>query len=305
LRDSSFFKQAELLLRILPYIYKERDFALKGGTAINFFIRELPRLSVDIDLCYLPMNDRETALAEISASLDRISETVEKSIPYLRSNRKIDEETGLVSSLIVQRSRFIVKVEPNPVVRGSVFPSQLISLNRKAQELFETSVAMQVLSFEDLFGNKICAALDRQHPRDLFDVKLLLENEGITDKIRKAFIAYLISHRRPSVELLKPNLKDIKSDFTGEFQGMTLVDITLEELELVREQLIKQINEVLTDEERRFLLSFKEMEPKWELLELDGIRQLPAVKWKLSNLEKMGKRKHKIAIERLKEHLQI
>jgi predicted nucleotidyltransferase component of viral defense system len=305
LKDSPFFKQAELLLRILPYIDKERDFALKGGTALNFFIRELPRLSVDIDLCYLPVNDRDSALTEISESLDRISTTIEKSIPDLRSNKTIDEETGLISSLIVQQSGFTVKVEPNPVVRGSVFPSQLISLSKKAQNIFETSVAIQVLSLEDLFGNKICAALDRQHPRDLFDVKLLLENEGITDRTRRAFLIYLISHPRPMVELLNPNPKDIQSDFTGEFLGMTLVEIKLEELSRVREQLIKQINESLAYKEKKFLLSFKKMEPDWELLELDGVEKLPAVKWKLFNLEKMGKKKHGAAVEKLKKHLQL
>jgi len=53
--------QVELLLRVLPYVAKEKVFALKGGTAINLFVRDLPRLSVDIDLTYLPFEDRATA----------------------------------------------------------------------------------------------------------------------------------------------------------------------------------------------------------------------------------------------------
>lgn len=305
MKDSSFFKQAEILLRILPYVDKEKRFALKGGTAINFFIRELPRLSVDIDLAYLPVNDRNSALADISESLCRISTTIEKSIADLRCNKKTDEKTGLTSSLIIQKSGLTVKVEPNPVIRGSVFQPQVVSLNKKAQDLFETSVTVQALSFEDLYGSKICAALDRQHPRDLFDVKLLLENEGITDKIRKAFIVYLISHQRPIIELLKPNLLNVEPVFSGEFKGMTLVEIKLEELVRVREQLIKQINESLTNIERRFLLSFKKMEPEWNLLELDDIENLPAVKWKLLNLEKMDKKKHKKAVQKLNEFLKL
>ena len=305
MKDSSFFKQAEILLRILPYVDKEKRFALKGGTAINFFIRELPRLSVDIDLAYLPVNDRNSALADISESLCRISTTIEKSIADLRCNKKTDEKTGLTSSLIIQKSGLTVKVEPNPVIRGSVFQPQVVSLNKKAQDLFETSVTVQALSFEDLYGSKICAALDRQHPRDLFDVKLLLENEGIIDKIRKAFIVYLISHQRPIIELLKPNLLNVEPVFSGEFKGMTLVEIKLEELVRVREQLIKQINESLTNIERRFLLSFKKMEPEWNLLELDDIENLPAVKWKLLNLEKMDKKKHKKAVQKLNEFLKL
>ena len=305
MKDSPYFKQAEILLRILPYVDKEKRFALKGGTAINFFIRELPRLSVDIDLTYLPVNDRNSALTDISESLCRISTTIEKSIADLRSNKKTDEATGLTSSLIIQKSGLTVKVEPNPVIRGSVFQPQVVSLNKKAQDLFETSVTVQALSFEDLYGSKICAALDRQHPRDLFDVKLLLGNEGITDKIRKAFIVYLISHQRPIIELLKPNLLNVESVFSGEFKGMTLVETKLEELVRVREQLIKQINESLTNIERRFLLSFKKMEPEWNLLELDDIENLPAVKWKLLNLEQMDKKKHKKAVQKLNEFLKL
>ena len=81
MRETVFFKQAELLLRVLPLIQTESVFALKGGTAINFFVRDLPRISVDIDLVYLPVNDRETALGQMSDVLNRISEMIERRIP--------------------------------------------------------------------------------------------------------------------------------------------------------------------------------------------------------------------------------
>ena len=68
-KDTVFFRQAELLLRVLPFVNEEKIFALKGGTAINFFFRDLPRLSIDIDLTYLPINDRETALTDIEKAL--------------------------------------------------------------------------------------------------------------------------------------------------------------------------------------------------------------------------------------------
>ncbi len=80
MKDTVFFKQAELLLRILPLIYREDVFALKGGTAINFFVRDLPRLSVDIDLTYLPVNDRDFALNEIRRILLLISEGIKRRI---------------------------------------------------------------------------------------------------------------------------------------------------------------------------------------------------------------------------------
>lgn len=62
-------KQVQLLVRVLPLVDTEKCFALKGGTAINLFYRILPRLSVDIDLLYIPMDDRETALINIKAAL--------------------------------------------------------------------------------------------------------------------------------------------------------------------------------------------------------------------------------------------
>gem|GEM_PF-4190581 len=71
--DSIFHKQADLVLRILPDVLAEDIFALKGGTAINFFFRDLPRLSVDIDLTYLPLTDRGKALQDIQDALQRIA----------------------------------------------------------------------------------------------------------------------------------------------------------------------------------------------------------------------------------------
>ncbi len=305
MKNSIYFQRANLLLQLLPFVSEEEDFALKGGTAINFFNRDLPRLSVDIDLCYLPLADRESSLNHISESLQKISNRVTQVLPNLKLFQKKDKENKNVIALIVNKKDLIVKIEPNPVLRGAIHPVKKCELVLKAQALFEQSISLNCLSFADLYGGKICAALDRQHPRDLFDVKLLLENEGITDKIRKASIVYLISHPRPIVELLKPNVQDITSVFTGEFQGMTLTEITLDELEKARERLIKQINESLTDKERRFLLSFKKMEPEWDLLDLDRVEELPAVKWKLMNLEHMDKKKHGTAVEKLKKHLQV
>jgi len=65
-------EQVALLLRVLPIIGREEAFALKGGTAINLFVRDLPRLSVDIDLTFLPLVDRVAALSAIREALQRV-----------------------------------------------------------------------------------------------------------------------------------------------------------------------------------------------------------------------------------------
>ncbi len=67
--ETPYYRQAELILEVLPVIDRHDVFALKGGTAINFFVRDLPRLSVDIDLTYLPVTRREQALLDITEAL--------------------------------------------------------------------------------------------------------------------------------------------------------------------------------------------------------------------------------------------
>jgi len=304
-KDTIFFKQAELLLRILPLIYKEEVLALKGGTAINFFVRDLPRLSVDIDLTYLPVNERSFALDEIRRILLKISEGIKKRISGTEVTPKKILGTDVIKGLIVDRSGVTVKIEPNLVLRGNVYPPEIKILSKKAQDLFELSLQCRILSSYDLYAGKICAALDRQHPRDLFDVHLLLENEGIKTELRKAFIVYLISHPRPMVEILNPQKIDIRGIFEKEFKGMITQSITLEELETTRDKLVATLREELTPNERQFIVSMKQGQPLWDLLEIEGIEDLPAVKWKLLNILNMDPIKHKKAIHKLRDYMGV
>lgn len=178
-------------------------------------------------------------------------------------------------------------------------------LSKKAQKLFELSLQSRTLSTYDLYAGKICAALDRQHPRDLFDVHLLLKSEGLTSEIRKAFVVYLVSHPRPMVEILSPRLKDISEIFEKEFKGMIAEDIASELLETTRDELVAIIRKELTSDERRFILSIKQGQPLWDILELEGIQDLPAVKWKLLNIARMDPTKHQKAVHKLRDYLGV
>jgi predicted nucleotidyltransferase component of viral defense system len=301
---SLFLAQVDLLLRILPYVMRDRRFALKGGSALNLFIRNLPRLSVDIDLTYLPIENRENSLANISDILATISQDISSAIPQV-TIQPLRATDGRLRKLVVRAGMVTVKVEPNETIRGSVFPCELHDLSPQVEEEFGLFMSVQTLSLADLYGGKICAALDRQHPRDLFDIQMLLANEGLTPAIRKAFLVYLISHNRPMVEVLQPNRLPLESTFTGEFLGMSRLPVTCEELVAVRERLIVLLSQSLSMDEKRFLLSVKELHPDWMLLGLTGIEHLPAVQWKLQNLAKMPKQKHKLALEKLKKVLDI
>ncbi|MFC1569109.1 nucleotidyl transferase AbiEii/AbiGii toxin family protein [bacterium] len=305
MKDTVYFKQAELLIRILPEIIKEKSLVLKGGTAINYFYRNLPRLSVDIDLSYLPIESREKSLQSISQSINRIIENLQYTIPGIRTILRKSTDSDLPFGFIIILNNVTVKVETNTVIRGSVFSPENASLCENAKSILESHIEIKRSSIPDLYGGKICAALDRQHPRDLFDIKLLLENEGFIKYIRKAFIVYLISHPRPISELLNPNLKDIRQVFENELQGMTFEPVSLKDLIDTRDTLISLIRTDLTEKERQFILSVKTGQPEWNALGIDGINLLPAVRWKLENLKLMHPKKRTISIEKLKRCLQM
>ena len=304
MKDSVYYRQAELLLRILPIINTEADFALKGGTAINFFVCDMPRLSVDIDLTYLPVNEREAALEGISKSLLSVSGKIRKMFPDSQVTLQKIRSSNSLKGLIVRRRDATIKIEPNLILRGFIFAPQVRSLSKKAQDLFETAVTMKILSEAEIYGGKICAALDRQHPRDLFDVKTLLDSGGFNEQTRKAFIVHLISHPRPMVELLNPSFIDIREIYEKNFKDMMLEKVEYEELVETRNRLIDLITCSLTPEEKKFVLSVKSGEPEWNLLGLRGIENLPGVKWKILNIKNMPSKKHKEAFEKLRSCLE-
>lgn len=304
MKDSPYFKQAHLMLRAIPHVAAETCFALKGGTAINLFVRDMPRLSVDIDLAYLPVEEpREAALRKISAALGRIATSIRTAIPDARVQEGRVQKPERVRRLIVATRRARIKIEPNEVIRGSVFPAKERELTRRAEDLFELSVTAQTLSIADLYGGKLCAALDRQHPRDLFDVALLLRNEGITDQVRKAFVVYLASHDRPMHELLDPTPKDVRRIYDNEFAGMPIEELAYEDLLAARERAVETLKKDLTEDEKRFLVSVKSGQPNWRVLGIKGIEKLPAIRWKLANIRKIGEKKRAELLEKLKRTL--
>ena len=153
---SIYAKQAQLLLRCLPEVGKQTCFALKGGTAINFFFRPMPRLSVDIDLAYLPLGGRDKALADISRALEDIATDVRQRVGS--THVQISRAGGMATKLVVALDDAQIKVEPNHVLRGSVYPPEVCDLCPEAQSFFELFVAVPTLSHADLYAGKICAA---------------------------------------------------------------------------------------------------------------------------------------------------
>lgn len=290
--------QVSLLLTVLPEVAKEDCFALHGGTAINLFVREMPRLSVDIDLTYIPLEDRETTFENINGALGRIKENVEAVATDVRIVHKPEDLKLQISNREAQ-----IKLEVNQAMRGAMEPPVTTILCKTAQETFDAFCEIQVVPIGQLYGGKICAALDRQHPRDLFDVKLLLENEGFTEQIKTGFLFGLLSSKRPIHELLNPNLIDQRSAMSNQFEGMSEEEFSYEDFEATRSLLIKTIHENLTDKDKEFLLSFQNGTPDWSSFDFEDY---PAVQWKLQNLQRLKEanpEKHREQLNLLKSGL--
>jgi len=130
--DGRYDAQVRLLIRCLPEINRYPCFALKGGTAINLFVRDLPRVSVDIDLTYLPLKPRDEALQEIQDALQSLKRDIEQRITEstVRELRNGDH----IVKLLVSTPGATVKIEPNLILRGSVYTSEERDLCLIAQE---------------------------------------------------------------------------------------------------------------------------------------------------------------------------
>lgn len=273
---SNYKNQVALLLQVLPEVAKEKCFALHGGTAINLFIRDMPRLSVDIDLTYAPLEDRNTSFQKIIAALGNIKVNLDKILSGAEITVK---EKALKLQITTAKAQ--IKLEVSQINRGMLDELVELPLCDKAQDKFDAFCVISVVSMGQLYGGKICAALDRQHPRDLFDIKYLLENEGFTDDMKKGFILLLLSSKRPLNEMLQPNLIDQREAMVNHFEGMSSEPFTYEDFEKTRVKLIVTIRQNLTANDKKFLISFSNLTPDWTVYDF---QRFPAVQWKLQNL---------------------
>jgi predicted nucleotidyltransferase component of viral defense system len=278
--EKTYKDQVQLLVNVIPYIAKEECFALKGGTAINLFYNNLPRLSVDIDLSYIEFDDRVTAYQNINAALMRISNNL-LAVGF-SARLSGDKEKKLICS----NQYASIKIEPNYVIRGYAYAPEVRNICAAAEDLFGFAEILTV-SKEELYGGKICAALDRQHPRDLFDIKELLDNSSIDDELFKGFLVMLLGHDRPLHEVLNPRIQEHHKTWQTEFIGMTDKEFSYEEHEKTLQSLIEKVQILARKYHKDFLLDFVRLQHNWKDLEVPNIDKMPAILWKLQNLEKL------------------
>ncbi len=299
--DSQFGAQVQLLVDLLPLVDEHRCFALKGGTAINLFIRDMPRLSVDIDLVYLPNSPRENAIQEVVGALQQIATKVRKVFTGARVTESYRQRADALR-LVVESGTAQVQIELSPVLRGTVHEPTRLSVCPRVEGSFGYA-EMAVVSLPDLYGGKICAALDRQHPRDWFDVMELMNVGGLDRAIFLGFVVYLLAHPRPLNEVLCPRWKPLAVPYEREFAGMLREPVLLETLEQARPRLMQALSQQLTEQDVKFLLSFKQGRPDWDLLPLEGVAELPAIRWKLQNISRIKPAKHAEGVAKLESVL--
>ena len=278
--NREYAEKVEVLLRLLPIVMDERVFAVHGGSAINLFVRDLPRYSVDLDLTYIPLEGRNESLAHINEHLMSIADKAKRSFRGMHIVPK-----PAISKLICEYQGRQVKVEVNQTKRGIIGgPVQTVPLCRKAQEEFGLYCEAKIVPMTLLYGGKVAAALSRQHPRDLFDVKYMEYPFGDT---REGLLFCLMGSDRPLNESFAPNLIDQHDALANQFDGMTDVPFTYEEFEQTRARLIRDVCALMTPKDKSFLVSFEQGEPDWNIFDFDYFKDYPSVQWKQMNIQRL------------------
>lgn len=294
-------KQVALLIRIMPSVYRIQEFAVHGGTAINLFHKNMPRYSIDIDLTYIPIKDRAISLAEINQKLLDVKKSVEKTIPGITVRHKPE-----VWKLMCTLGEATVKIEVNGTKRGIIGRTEDMPLCEAAQKEFSMGCKARTVSFSQLYGGKIAAALSRQHPRDLFDCKYM--DIQSFNEVKDGFIFCLLGSDKPIVESLRPNEINQTEALENQFMGMTNIPFGYDDYVEARKRLIEMVNGNLTQADKEFLLSFENGQPDWGKCYAGDLSSFPSVQWKLLNIAKLkgcNPRKFEQGIEKLNDVLRL
>lgn len=291
-------RQVALLIRVMPLVFKIKDFAVHGGTAINLFHRNLNRYSVDIDITYIPIADREPSLKAINSHLAALKTSIEKAIPGIHVIHKQD-----VWKLQCSKDGTTIKIEVNGTKRGLIGAVEKKQLCDKARNEFGMTCFANIVSWPQLYGGKIAAALSRQHPRDLFDCREITEEDFA--HVKSGFILCLLGSDKPIVESLSPNPINQTEALDNQFEGMTDEPFSYDDYEMSRFNLIKVVNQGLDEADRNFLISFEEGTPDWDKCCAGNLNRYPSVRWKLQNIQTLKKKnphKHKEGVNKLKKY---
>ena len=289
--DRAYIETARLMLLVAPQVFRAPDFAMKGGTALNIFLHDMPRLSVDIDVAFTNHTaSRGEALQTIRRELKALCERLEtlgvKGTP-------VGTEDSEDVKILVSRGTVNAKIEVNYNFRGTLIPPRAVRITESARRVFAADFSIPALAKEELYGGKLVAALDRQHPRDFFDVREMFFGGHFDPGVVDCFVCYLAGHNRTVHDVLSSTDKNFSAIYEEQFVGMTARPVSISELEQARADLRAALDRHLQDRHKQFLLGLVRLEPEWDLMPFAHLRELPALKWKLLNLEQLRHRNPK------------
>jgi hypothetical protein len=290
--DQAYVDTVRLMLRAAPHVLSNPVFAMKGGTALNVFLHDLPRLSVDIDLVF---TDHAVPRGEALIAIKDELEAMVLRLRRLGLNSSLTKSTdGSETKLTLVKGndhRTKVKIEINQNFRGTLLPVQKIRLAEKARDMFATDVEVPSLTPAELYGGKMVAALDRQHPRDFFDVREMFHRGYFGPTVVDCFVGYLAGQfKTPIHSVLFSEDRDISLLYKAEFNGITAEEVSLADLELARTTLRAELFNGLEDRHKEFLLGVARLEVDWDLMPFPHLCDMPAVRRRLENLENKRKR---------------
>lgn len=297
--NKQYKNQVGLLIKIVPLLYRIKEFAIHGGTAINLFVKNMPRYSIDIDLTYIPIKDRNESLKHINDILADLKLKIERAIPTSKIIHKPD-----VWKLMCTHQGAVVKIEVNGTKRGIIGEIEKRELCSKAKSEFNSTCVANIVSISQLYGGKVAAALSRQHPRDIFDCKYM-DIEPF-ELLKDGLLLCLLGSDKPIIESLNPNLIDQCKALDNQFNGMTDTEFSYEEFEAARLELIQKVNGLFSEKDKVFILTFEQGEPDWDMCCAGDLSSFPSVKWKLQNIRNLKSTntdKHLLGIEKLQKYL--
>lgn len=271
---------------------------MKGGTALNFFWFDYPRLSVDLDLVYLPVSSRQTFLAETDHALQRIAARIRQTDPSMTVNFTRHPHSNTISKLHCRQHNVEAKVEVALGQRQHVFPTVTGEFQPATVADLGPATTL-LLSFPETCAGKCHAVLDRLHPRDLFDARTILNEADLTPKVRTAFIVDMLGQGKPIGEMLSPRLKVHGQDAWNSLGRLLPTPVDRQDLFQALADLKHQLVQHMPSHHRDFLQSFIRGHPDWSLLEIPSVRDFPAVRWRMQNLALVSPTRRQLLLDKL------
>jgi hypothetical protein len=194
----------------------------------------------------------------------------------------------------------------NGTKRGIIGDTVDMLLCERARKEFNMGCKARTVSYSQLYGGKITAALSRQHPRDIFDCKYMVMDSF--EDVKNGFLLCLLGSDKPIIESLQPNDVDQKEALENQFQGMSDIPFSYDTYLFERDKLRKMIHDNLTDVDKEFILSFESGTPDWSKCCAGDLSIYPSVQWKLINIQKLkgaNPQKFEWGISKLRKYFEL